>query len=209
VQAFETALRFDSEQPEIHYQMAMALAKLDRLLERDKALKRFRELRDRTHSKAEEVRQAARLIEEAKPYVDRGELGHALELLRKANAAHPDSAEILFRIAGLEYDLRRLDAARATVLRAIELRSDEWNYYFLLGLVEKDASRLAESRNALETALRLNPQSADVHNQLGTIALAQGLKKDAIESFRTAVKLAPGDSAFRANLEAAEASGLK
>ena len=118
------------------------------------------------------MRRAERLLEMAKPLVDQGELVQAVSLLQEAHSIQPDSGDILFRLAGLQYDLRRYVAARQSVTDAIRRTSDEWNYYLLLGLIEKDVSRLDESRLALR-ALQLNPNSADIRNQLGDVAMRQ------------------------------------
>lgn len=206
VTAFQRAIQLDSRQAEVYYQMAMALGKLNRNEERTQALQQFRELKERGHKNEEDVRRAARLIEQAKPLVDRGELIQALELLQKAHFLQPDSEDILFRLAGLQYDLRQYAVARKSVTEAIGRRSDEWTYYLLLGLIEKDVNRLDESHHALEKALRLNPGSADVHNHLGDVAMRQSQFLKAVEHFQSALKLVPDDRAIQANLQAALAA---
>jgi tetratricopeptide (TPR) repeat protein len=206
VRAFQHAIQLDSSQAEVYYQMAMALGKLNRTEERTQALQRFRELKQKVQKSNDDIKRAARLIEDAKPYVDRGDLVEALRILQQAHSIQPASGDILFRMAGLQYDLRRFVVARDSVMEAIERTSDEWPYYLLLGLIEKDVNRLAESRQALETARRLNPESADVHNHLGDVAMRQSHFREAVEYFRSALKLAPNDQAVLANLQAAEAA---
>jgi tetratricopeptide (TPR) repeat protein len=203
VMAFQRAIQLDAGQAEVYYQMAMALGKLNRNEERTQALQHFRELKEKGQKSEEDVRRAARLIEQAKPLVDRGELVQARQLLQQAHSLQPDSGDILFRLAGLQYDLRQYAAARNSVTDAIRQTSDEWNYYLLLGLIEKDVNRLDESRHALEKALQLNPSSADVHNHLGDLAMRQSQFLKAVEHFQDALKLVPNDRAIQANLQAA------
>jgi tetratricopeptide (TPR) repeat protein len=206
VRAFQRAIQLDASQAEVYYQMAMALGKLNRTEERTQALQRFRELKEKGQKSSEDIRRAARLVDDAKPYVDRGDLVQALRLLQEAHSIQPESGDILFRLAGLQYDLRQYAAARSSVMEAIGRTSDEWNYYLLLGLIEKDVNRLTESRHALETALRLNPDSADINNHLGDLAMRQSQFREAVDYFRKALKLAPEDQAFLANLQAARAA---
>lgn len=206
VRAFRRAIELDSSQAEVYYQMATALGKLHRTEERTQALQRFRELKANAQKSSEDVRRAARLVDDAKPYVDRGDLVQALRLLQEAHSIQPDSGDILFRVAGLQYDLRQYAAARGSVMEAIGRRPDEWNYYLLLGLIEKDVNQLDASLEALQTALRLHPGSADVHNHLGDVAMRQSQFGRAVDHFRDALKLAPDDQAFLANLRAAQAA---
>jgi len=203
VRAFQRAIQLDRNQAEVYYQMATALGKLNRSEERAQALEHFRQLREKKQKTDEDVRRAERLLEMAKPLVDQGELVQAVSLLQEAHSIQPDSGDILFRLAGLQYDLRRYVAARQSVTEAIRRTSDEWNYYLLLGLIEKDVSRLDESRVALERALQLNPNSADIRNHLGDVAMRQTRFREAAEHFQIALKFAPDDLAIQANLEAA------
>jgi tetratricopeptide (TPR) repeat protein len=203
VMAFQRAIQLDSGQAEVYYQLAQALGKLNRNEERTQALQHFRKLKEKSQKNEEDIRRAARLIEEARPFVDRGELVQALQLLQQAHSIQPDSGDILFRLAGLQYDLRQYTAARNSVTEAIARTYDEWNYYFLLGLIEKDVNRLDQSHRALEKASQLNPTSADVRNHLGDLAMRQSRFLEAIEHFRSALKLAPDDEAIQANLQAA------
>jgi superkiller protein 3 len=206
VRAFRRAIELDPSQAEVYYQMATALGKLNRTEERTQALQRFRELKARVQKSGEDTRRAARLVEDAKPYVDRGDLVQALRLLEEAHSLQPDSGDILFRMAGLQYDLRRYAAARGSVMEAIRRTPDEWNYYLLLGLIEKDVNQFAASRQALQAALRLHPGSADIHNHLGDVAMRQSQFGQAVDHFQNALKLAPDDHAFLANLRAAQAA---
>lgn len=203
VAEFKKAIAIDPDQPEIYYQLSVALGRLQRKDERDKALKRFTQLKADNERTGGSVRHAALLIDAAKPYVDRGELGEALRLLKQAQQLQPRSADIWFRIAGLQYDMREYEVARSSVLQAIEAAADEWRYHYLLGLIGKDAGQPAQALRAFETARRLNPMAADVHNQLGDLAMRESRFEAAADCFRRALQIDPGDGAFKANLAAA------
>lgn len=203
VARFQEAIRLDSNQSEAYYQMATALGRLNRKDEREKALQQFRDIKARSQKDDANARRAAQLVENAKPHVDRGELTQALQLLLEAHTLQPGNAEILFRTAGLQYDLRQYSEAQVNVQRAIDRTPDEWMYHVLLGLVERDRGAFAEARKALITAVRLNPRAADAYNYLGLLALRESRREEAIAHFQKAVELSPDDLAFRANLNSA------
>jgi tetratricopeptide (TPR) repeat protein len=123
-----------------------------------------------------------------------------LELAREAK---PGDATVLFRLAGLNFDLQRYDAAREYVQAAISISPATWLYHYLLGLVERSANRLTDARASLETAAKLQSTEAPVFNALGEVLLRQGERQAAIAAFEKAVKLAPNDATFRQNLESA------
>lgn len=206
VARFQEAIRLDPNQSEVYYQMATALGRLSRKEERDKALQQFRDIKARSQTDDANARRAAQLVEKAKPHVDRGELTQALQLLLEAHSLQPANAEILFRTAGLQYDLRQYSEARTNVQLAIDRIPDEWMYHVLLGLIERDRGAFSEAREALTTAIQLNPRAADAHNYLGLLALRESRRDEAIASFQKAVELSPDDLAFQANLDSAKSA---
>lgn len=118
--------------------------------------------------------------------------------------ARPGDATVLFRLAGLHFDLQRYDTAREYAQAAISISPATWLYHYLLGLVEKDAKRLADARASLETAAKLQDTEAPVFNALGEVLLLQGERQAAIAAFEKAVKLAPDDATIRQNLKSAK-----
>jgi superkiller protein 3 len=116
----------------------------------------------------------------------------------------PGDATLLFRLAGLNFDLQRYDAAREYAQAAISISPATWLYHYLLGLVERSANRLADARASLETAAKLQSTEAPVFNALGEVLMEQGERQAAIAAFEKAVKLAPNDTTFRQNLESAK-----
>ena len=55
------------------------------------------------------------------------------------------------------------------------------------------AGRVADALAQLEEALRLDPQNAEVHSNLGVVLQAQGRLAEGMEHLRTAVQLKPKD----------------
>src|SRR5262249_5152755 len=176
---------------------------LGKAAERRAALARFSELAKKQNDDDELQRKAAAWIDEARVLLHAGDLEAAAARLELAREAKPGDATLLFRLAGLNFDLQRFDAAREYVQAAISISPATWLYHYLLGLVERSANRLTDARESLETAAKLQATEAPVFNALGEVRLAQGERQAAIAAFEQAVKLAPNDATFRQNLESA------
>jgi tetratricopeptide (TPR) repeat protein len=192
------------DNPEIFYQMAQAYRGLRREPERKQALARFSELRARSTQAVDAQREAARLLQQAGPLVNSGELDGALQLLEKARNLDPRNPRLLFRLAGLYYDTGRYGPARQFVTKALTIAPAEWSYHYLLALIEKNAGTAANARQELETAARLNPSAADVYNQLGDLAMRALDYSSARQYFEKAASLDPSQPAYRANRDAAQ-----
>jgi len=203
VAELQSAVRLGGNESEVYYHLARAYAGLGRQDERRQALARFAELSRKANEDTEAQRRARQLIDEAKSLVDSGNAPEAAARLEEARELRPTDDRLLFRLASLHYDLHRNDLARSYAQEAISLAPSEWLYHYLLGLVEKRERRWAPAASSLETAARLNPQAAEVHNALGEVALETGDRRHAIASFQRAAELKPGEQAYRLNLEAA------
>ncbi|MDQ6704696.1 MAG: tetratricopeptide repeat protein, partial [Acidobacteriota bacterium] len=83
---------------------------------------------------------------------------------------------LLFRLAGLYYDLKDYKSAHIYVQQAIRIAPAKWVYHFLLGLTDLDSGRFSEARDSLEIAARLNPSGAEVKDALARVRQAQAGK---------------------------------
>jgi tetratricopeptide (TPR) repeat protein len=189
--------------PRVFYQLARAWGGLGKAPERKAALARFSELAKKQNDDEELMRKAAAWIDEARALLQEGDLENAAARLELAREVKPGDATLLFRLAGLNYDLQRYDAAREYVQAAISISPSTWLYHYLLGLVERSANRLTDARASLEMAAKLQSTEAPVFNALGEVLLEQGERQAAFAAFEKAVKLAPDNATFRQNLESA------
>jgi superkiller protein 3 len=187
----------------VFYQLARAWGGLGKAPERRAALAKFSELAKKQNDDEELQRKAAAWIDEARALLQAGDLENAAARLELAREVKPGDATLLFRLAGLNFDLQRYDIAREYVQAAISITPSTWLYHYLLGLVERSANRLTDARLSLETAAKLQSTEAPVFNALGEVLLEQGERQAAIAAFEKAVKLAPNDATFRQNLESA------
>ncbi|MEP6537256.1 MAG: tetratricopeptide repeat protein [Bryobacteraceae bacterium] len=198
------AIRLGGTDPEVYYHLAKAYRGLGRKEDERKALAQFSALRSQSAHEEETKREADRLIAQAKPLVDKGSLPDAIVLLEKAAALDRKNPQVLFRLAGLYYDVQRQEAARQYVREAIAITPSEWRYHYLLGLVEKASGNMPAAHESLETATRLNPSAADPVNQLGNLAMSRDDVTLAIQYFEKATRLDPGELAYRLNLDVAQ-----
>ena len=188
-------------EPQVFYQLARAWGGLGRAADRKLALARFSGLTKKEKDNTELQRQAAGWIDEARSLLQAGDLESAANRLEHAREAMPADATLLFRLAGLNFDLQRYGAAREYAQAAISISPATWLYHYLLGLVEKSGNHLADAKASLEIASQLNSNEAPIFNALGEVVLEQGDRKSAIAYFEKACKLAPGDAAFQRNLD--------
>ncbi|MBY0503507.1 MAG: tetratricopeptide repeat protein [Bryobacteraceae bacterium] len=202
----ERAVQFGgAREPQIHYQLARAWGGLNRPAERKLALAAFSRLTQQEKENASAGRRAAQLIDEARQLLQAGDLAAAALKLEQARELLPGDSTLLFRLAGLHFDLERLDTAREYVQAAISITPTTWLYHYLLGLVEKSANRLPEAQASLELATRLSGAEAPVFNALGEVRLLQGARAAAQQAFEKACALAPNEESYRQNLAKAQA----
>lgn len=201
---FHKALSLGGEDPDILYQLSRAYRALGRDAESRKMLARFSAVRAKSQADGEAKRESARLLQEAAPLVEKGMLREAMALLQKACELDRANPSLLFRLAGLQYDLKNYEEARRSAARAIELVPSEWMYHYLLGLIDADTQQLEAARRSLETAAGLDPSRAEVQDTLGRLAMRRGDVAEAVRRFEKAAALNAQEPVYRRNLEAAK-----
>lgn len=190
-------------EPQVFYQLARSWGGLGNASKRKAALSRFSELTKKQKDDAEAQRRAAAWIDEARKLIEAGDLETAVARLELAREVKQGDPVLLFRLAGLHYDMQHYDAAHEYAQAAISISPAVWLYHYLLGLVEQSAGRWADARTSLELAAKLQPAEAPVFNALGEVLREQGEQAGALAAFEKAVSLAPGNAAFRKNRDAA------
>ncbi len=99
---------------------------------------------------------------------------------------------------------RRLELQEAVMRHRLDKHPDDFSARFNLGAVLLARMNPPEAVSMLETALRLQPDTApgnaEAHNMLGAAYTRLGRNAEGIEQFRLALRLNPGLSAARLNL---------
>lgn len=104
----------------------------------------------------------------------------------------PEQRGFILYGRGVAYEALGLrDLALGDFDAAIALLPDFPNSYVYRALVWVDRRQFDKARDDLQQALRLNPNSALIHNNLGSIAERKGEIDRAIDSYGEAIRLAP------------------
>ena len=200
----QMAIKLGGKDPEIYYHLAQIDRALGYVEDAREALSKFSSLRLQSSQSDEAKRQAARLTTEAKQMIEQGQLTAAIDLLQKVLALEGETPRSLFRLASLYFDTQQYVLAKRDDQKAIDLDPSEWTYWYLLGLIDRNEGRAIDAEDALQTALSLNPASAEVVNQLGELFQAQGNYPEAIRRFEKAIELSPREPGYQQNLQSAQ-----
>ena len=97
----------------------------------------------------------------------------------------------------------KLEEARQSLQRAVELAPQGGQAYINLGLVYSKEGKIEEAIATYQKALPLNPRlMPEIHNNLGVIYLQMGRMEKAEESFRKAIEIRPHFAPAYCNLGA-------
>ena len=113
---------------------------------------------------------------------------------------HPDSAEAHAGLGLARFAQDRLDPARASLERAVELDPDSASALYWLAVVCDLQGEHERARELDERALTLSPKDARIVNNLGVSYLVAGEFARAEARFREALLLDPDDPALHNNL---------
>ena len=96
--------------------------------------------------------------------------------------------------------LGKLQEAKVSLHKAIELKPDFAESHFNLGNILKDLGKLQEAEESYRKAIELNSDFTNAHSNLGTILKDLGKLQEAEESYRKAIQLNPDFTDAHLNL---------
>ena len=128
----------------------------------------------------------------------------ALRYYSVARGLRPDTAHVLAHLLEL---MERREEAEAIFRDLVDRRPDNARHLACLGMCLKDEGRAGEASQVLDRAiaaaratLKLDPDRADVHYEIGRALVVQDKPADAEAEFRAALKLTPGRAIFHFGL---------
>jgi tetratricopeptide (TPR) repeat protein len=142
----------------------------------------------------------------AKALVMQGQFYEALEQFRTAIRLEPDMPapmnDLAFQIAAHpELKGRDVNEAIHLATRACELTNYKNTAYLsTLAAVYISADSFSKAAGILETALKLEPNSATLHNGLGNALLSEGKFKEAIGEIKRSLEIEPNNPDAKNNL---------
>jgi superkiller protein 3 len=113
---------------------------------------------------------------------------------------HPDSAEAHAGLGLARFAQDRLEPARESLERAVELDPESATALYWLAVVYDVLDRPERARELAERAHALSPGDSHIVNNLGVSYLVAGDFEKAEQAFRAAILLDPDDPAPRNNL---------
>jgi predicted O-linked N-acetylglucosamine transferase (SPINDLY family) len=131
------------------------------------------------------------LAQEAMALQRAGRLAEALDRYRKYTEVKPGDATGWQNLAIVAHQSGDLALAAKAVAKSLEFRSANPPALLLASNIRQDLGDLDGAVKHLEKAVRLDPQFAQAHNNLGIIQRLRGLKEQAARAFRAAVAAKP------------------
>jgi len=118
-----------------------------------------------------------------------GRLGEAVDVLRQAGSLLPGHTDIALQLALCLHKLGELAAARAELEPILASNATSANLWFAYGLICQDSRDPVAAITAYRRTLRLSPELAEAHVNLGICLQQTGDIAAARESFGRAMRL--------------------
>jgi tetratricopeptide (TPR) repeat protein len=163
-----------------------AQLKIATLIARQQGLAAGREYLQRIEPRSEEdsiqmVQVEAQLLRDAKAW------NETYEMLTTAVAKYPDSFELLYDRAMAAERIDRLDVLESDLRRVIKMKPDYAHAYNALGYTLADKTkRLAEAKDLIEKAYKLQPDDPFILDSLGWVYFRMGDNNEALKHLQTA-----------------------
>jgi tetratricopeptide (TPR) repeat protein len=117
--------------------------------------------------------------------------------LAKANPRNP---AVLADLASVQVNLNHTSGAETNIMAALALDPDNAYEFFVLGRVKLAESKFNDALEALSRAAQIDPNDAQIQNNLGVALSEKGLRVPAEAALRRAVQIDPGCADAHANL---------
>jgi Flp pilus assembly protein TadD len=122
------------------------------------------------------------------------------ELLPDPTVPPKEQAADWIAIGNERFQNRDLRGAEIAYRAALDLRPDDEDIHYNLGIVLAAQRRFDEAIAAYQEALRLLPDYPEVHNNLANVLAATGRLKEALQHLHEALDLSPDDPTAQNNL---------
>ncbi len=193
IEYYREAISLKADEPDPHYNLAVALANLKRL---DEAIREYEKTLELQPNNAVAKHNLG------DTYLLKGDLEKAMAYCREALQLDPDFAEAHYNLSKILFLRGRSDEAVAELQAAVASRPDYQEAQYALGAVLAQRGRFDEAIDAYRMALTpKSPITADVHYALGVALVADNQVEEAAEHFREALKLRPNFPAAQHELE--------
>lgn len=145
----------------------------------------------------------AELFAAARNNQQSGNFTRAEELLKQVLRSDPHNADVLCYLGINAFQTSRPQLAVEYLTNAIAVERSNPAYYYFRGASYQALRKPAEAAESFREALRIKPDYAEAHNDLGIAFATQGMFEEAAKSFQEAVRLKPADALSHSNLASA------
>src|SRR6478672_7259163 len=128
-----------------------------------------------------------------------GRLAEAEGYYRRVLAAEPNQADAMHLLGVVAHQFGRHESAVELIRRALQ-QNGQPNYFFSLGIVFHNHCKLDEAVAAYRQAIRIKPDYAEVHLNLGNALKERGSLDDAVAAYRQAIAIKPNYAEVHLNL---------
>jgi tetratricopeptide (TPR) repeat protein len=151
-------------------------------------------------SRAASSARAVTLIAEAEQAARAGRFAEAEKQYEEALKIDHQDVELLARLAAMQIEQNRWEAARATLERALAQNPRDASSLYHLGRVYYQENRLDDALSVLSRAAHMDSTKPQIFDFLGITLGRMGLRDPAETALRRAVQLAPGSGSAHHNL---------
>jgi tetratricopeptide (TPR) repeat protein len=188
---YRESISLDPHNPQLHYNLSLALSKLGDRRAEQRELKTALEL-DPTLTEAHNRLGIC--------YLDDKQAAQAEGEFKRALALSPRYAEAEYNL-GVLYAQEGRNSQAASLLRQATQHNPEYQQaYLALGLALAGQGYYLRAAEQFETAIRLSPDSAEAYSALGKVQAKLGRLKDSVRSFQKVIALHPDSSDAHLNL---------
>jgi serine/threonine-protein kinase len=193
-QAFNTALSKDENYAPAYAGLGMAyMARFQG--NRDKSLLDLA-VQNARHAVELDGHVAINRVSLGRAYFERGDYELAEVELKQATVFDPLNADAHRGLADIQRAKGNGAEAEKFYKKAIELRSDDWDLHYALGVFYYRQSRFADAEKVLNEVIRLAPDCHMAHRNLGAVYHMQGHFAKASAEFQTALQIRPSASVY-------------
>jgi tetratricopeptide (TPR) repeat protein len=193
-QAFNTALSKDENYAPAYAGLGMAyMARFQG--NRDKSLLDLA-VQNARHAVELDGHVAINRVSLGRAYFERGDYELAEVELKQASILDPLNAGAHRGLADIQRAKGNAAEAEKIYKKAIELRSNDWDLHYALGVFYYRQSRFADAEQTLSEVIKLAPNCHMAHRNLGAVYHMQGRFAKASAEFQTALQIRPSASVY-------------
>ncbi len=139
------------------------------------------------------------ILETALVHQRAGELAEAAEIYRKVLEIEPAQADALHLLGMVAHAQQDSNQAIELIEKAILLEPLTADYHINIASVFMALGRTADAKTHAKTAVKINGQASKAYFNLGNALFAEGSVEDAVQAFKQALDLEPGNQFYWAN----------